>query len=53
MSIVSIILLVCALICFLMGAIQVQPPAATRPVNWQSLGLAILTVAFIIGGVKS
>jgi len=40
--------LVLALICFLVGTINLQPPV-TRPINWMSAGLALLVLAYFVG----
>jgi len=46
MALLSIILVICALLCFLAGTIQVQPPQ--RPVNWTSLGFVFLVIVYLI-----
>lgn len=43
------ILLWLALICFLVGIINPQPPG-TRTISWISLGLALVTLAYLIRG---
>ncbi|HEU0180301.1 MAG TPA: hypothetical protein VFV58_39195 [Blastocatellia bacterium] len=52
MPILTILLLVAALLCFLAGTVQVQAPTA-RPINWQSAGLALLTIVFLITNVRT
>jgi len=42
---ISLVLLICALVCFVCEAIGIP----TR-VNWIGLGLAFITVWFILGG---
>jgi len=52
MSILTLMLLIAALLCFLAGTVQVQTPAA-RPINWQSLGLTLLTIVFLINNART
>jgi len=47
MGVTVIVLLILALICFLAGIINAQPPG-TRSVNWVSAGLALLTLLYLI-----
>jgi hypothetical protein len=47
MPLIVIIFVVLALLCFLAGAINVQPPA-TRQINWTSAGLALLVLAYLV-----
>jgi len=37
-----------ALICFMLGMMGAQPAAAARPINWESAGLALLTIVYLI-----
>jgi hypothetical protein len=43
----TLALLILALICFLIGAVNVQPPG-TRQINWPSAGLALLVLVYMI-----
>jgi hypothetical protein len=47
MANVQMVLAVLALICFLLGIVGAQPPA-TRPINWVSAGLSLLTIIYLI-----
>jgi len=47
MPILIVVLLVAALFCFLAGTVQMQLPTA-RPINWQSLGLALLVIVYLL-----
>jgi len=47
MPIVGTILLVLAMLLFLVGAVQAQFPNV-KPINWTSLGLAILVIAYLL-----
>ena len=49
MPIIVIVFLVLALLCFLVGTINVQPPA-TRQINWTCAGLALLVLAYFVRG---
>ena len=49
MATIRVVFLVLALICFLAGAVNIQPPA-TRQINWTSAGLALLVIAYFVGG---
>jgi hypothetical protein len=46
---ITMILAVLALICFLLGAIQLQPPSITARINWVSAGLALFALIYLIG----
>jgi hypothetical protein len=48
MPLVGTIFVVLALICFLLGAVQLQPPNITARLNWVSLGLACLTIVYLM-----
>ena len=41
------VLTVLALLCFLAGTVQIQPPAA-RPINWTAAGLALFTIVYLL-----
>ena len=47
MALVVTIFVVLALLCFLVGTINVQVPAG-RQINWVSAGLALLTLAWLV-----
>jgi ABC-type uncharacterized transport system permease subunit len=42
------VFLILALVCFLVGTINIQPPG-TRQINWVSAGLALLVLAYFVG----
>lgn len=46
MTSIQTIFIVIALLMFLAGAAQIQPPRL--PVNWTSLGLAFLVIAYLL-----
>lgn len=48
MPVVVIVLIVGALICFLVGTIKIQPP--TRQIDWTCAGMALLVLAYFVGG---
>jgi ABC-type uncharacterized transport system permease subunit len=48
MPMVRMVFLVLALISFLVGTVNVQPPG-TRQINWTSAGLALLVLAYFVG----
>ena len=48
MASISLVFLVIALVCFLLGA--VSPPLGGGRVNFESLGLAFATLAFVLKG---
>jgi len=43
----NVILLILALLCFVLGAFNVTTASASR-INWQSLGLAFLALAYLL-----
>jgi hypothetical protein len=47
MPIIVLVFVILALLCFLVGTINVQPPA-TRQINWTCAGLALLTLAYLV-----
>ena len=49
MPIIRVVFLILALLCFLIGTVNPQPPV-TRQINWQSAGLALLVIAYFVGG---
>lgn len=50
MPIIVIVFLIAALLCFLVGTINVQPPAPRPQINWTSAGLALLVLAYFVRG---
>ena len=47
MPIIIVVFTVLALLCFLAGTVQIQPPAV-RPINWTAAGLALLTIVYLL-----
>ncbi len=47
MPVIVMVFLVLALLCFLIGTINIQPPG-TRQINWVSAGLALLVLAYLV-----
>lgn len=47
MPIVVLVFLILALISFLIGTVNVQPPG-TRQINWTCAGLALLVLAYLV-----
>jgi hypothetical protein len=43
----TVILVIAALLCFLVGTVNVQPPG-TRQINWVSAGLVLLMLAYLV-----
>jgi ABC-type uncharacterized transport system permease subunit len=48
MPVVRMVFLVLALLCFLFGTVNVQPPG-TRQINWTCAGLTLLVLAYFVG----
>lgn len=46
MPMIVTVLVILALICFLVGTINIQPPG-TRQINWVSAGLGLLVLAYL------
>ena len=51
MPVLVIVFALLALLCFLLGTVQAQLPA-TRPINWVSAGLTLLTLAYLAINLK-
>lgn len=49
MPIIVMVFLVLALLAFLLGTVNVQPPA-TRQIDWTCAGLALLVLAYLVRG---
>jgi ABC-type uncharacterized transport system permease subunit len=47
MPVIVTVFLIMALLCFLIGTINIQPPG-TRQINWTSAGLALLVLAYLV-----
>jgi hypothetical protein len=48
MPLLIMILLILAFLCFLIGTVQLQPPGISSRINWSSLGLAFLTLVYLM-----
>jgi ABC-type uncharacterized transport system permease subunit len=44
---IVMVFIVLALLAFLVGTVNVQPPG-TRQINWTCAGLALLTLAYLV-----
>jgi hypothetical protein len=44
---VTTILIVVALLCFLIGSVNIQPPG-NRQINWVSAGLVLVLLAYLV-----
>lgn len=49
MGIATLALIIAAVMCFILGIVNVQPSQG-RPVNWVSLGLCLLVLAWLVRG---
>jgi len=47
MPIIVLVFVILALICFLVGTINIQPPAS-RQINWTCAGLGLLVLAYLV-----
>ncbi len=47
MPMIVLVFVILALISFLVGTVNVQPPG-TRQINWTSAGLALLALAYLV-----
>lgn len=47
MAVAIYVLLGLALLCFLLGTVNAQPPA-TRSIDWTSAGLGLLTLVYFV-----
>lgn len=47
MPMIVTVFLILALICFLVGTVNVQPPG-TRQIHWTCAGLALLVLAYLV-----
>jgi len=46
MPMIVLVFVILALLCFLVGTINVQPPG-TRQINWTCAGLVLLVLAYL------
>ena len=49
MPLIVITFIILAVLCFLVGTINVQPPG-TRQINWTCAGLVLLVLAYLMRG---